>query len=220
MDPNLQGLWRFEEEADSRADSSQNDNTLTDNNTVGSDTTSPPQGTRYASFVRANSEYLSITDGVQVGLDSSGDYSVAMWLRPNTSGYTTFGSVDKRGTSANGYRVYVTAGSLVVWHRRNWVDDYDVSTVNIGDEIRDGNTVWTHLAITYDADTTTVRYYINGQQADSAADLNPSGDGTASFLVSPQISNGYYTGYMDELAFFNRTLSPGEVLTIYMHNIQ
>jgi Concanavalin A-like lectin/glucanases superfamily len=219
-DSNLQGLWRFEEVSGNRADSSQNGNTLTDYNTVDSGTTNPPQGSRYATFVRANSEYLSIAEADQHGLDTDGDYSVAVWLRPNTAGYTTFGIVDKRGSSGNGYRIYFSGGTLIVLHRRNWSDDYDSSTVNIGDEIRDGNSTWTHLAVTYNAATTTVRYYINGQQVDSATDLNLPGDSTAPFIVSPAINNTYYTGFMDELALFNRTLSPSEVLAIYSYNIR
>lgn len=219
-DPNLQGLWRFDEVSDNRADSSLNGNTLTDYNTVDSGTTNPPQGSRYATFVRANSEYLSIAEANQHGLDTNGDYSVVVWLRPNTGGYTSFGIVDKRGDTGNGYRIYFSGGTLIVLHRRNWSDDYDSSTVNIGDEIRDGNSAWAHLAVTYNAATTTVRYYINGHEVDSAADLNLPGDSTAPFLVAQPVNGTYYTGFIDELAFFNRTLSPSEVLSIYNYNIR
>ncbi len=219
-DPNLQGLWRFEEVSGNRVDSSINANTLTDNNTVDSGTTAPPQGLRHASFVRTNAEYLTITDAAQHGLDQTGDYSIAVWLRPNTGGYSSFSIIDKRGNTGNGYRIYFSGGSLVILHRRNWSDDYDVSTVNIGDEIRNGNVAWTHLVVTYNAATTTVRYYINGVQVDMANDLNTMADSTATFVVAEAINGTYYTGFMDELAVFNRTLSASDVSSIYVYNIR
>jgi hypothetical protein len=219
-DPNLQGLWRFEETSGNRADTSINANTLIDNNTVSSGTSLPPQGSRYATFVRANAEYFTITDAAQHGLDLASDYSISVWLRPNTSGYTSFGIIDKRGNTGSGYQIYFSGGSLIVLHRRNWSDDYDVSTVNIGDEIRDGNSSWTYLVITYQAAMTTVRYYINGVQVDVATDLSNTADSTATFTVAPAVYGSYYTGYMDELAVFNRTLTAAEVASIYNYNIR
>ena len=219
-DPNLQAVWRFEEVSGNRADSSINANTLTDNNTVDSGTLTPPQGARYASFVRANSEYFSLTDAAQHGLDLPGDYSIAVWLRPNTGGYTSFGLVDKRGSTGNGYQIYFSGGSLIVLHRRNYSDDYDASTVNFGDEILDGNRAWTHLATTYQAAATTVRYYVNGREVDSANDLALTADSTAPFLVAQPVNGTYYTGYMDELAVFNRVLTPSEVLGIFTYTVR
>ncbi len=221
-DPNLQGLWRFEEVTGDRADSSLNDNTLTDNNTVASSTTNPPQGSRYAVFVQANSEYLSIVDTESDGLDGIGDYSLAVWLRPNSGGWTNFGLAEKWSNgSANGYMVYFTSGTLRVEHRSNWSTDYDSSTVNLGDEIPDSDTAWTHLAITYDASETTIRYYINGVQVDMADDLTAvTGTNTASFILgNHQPWAAYYNGYMDELAVFDRPMSASEVAVIYQNNI-
>lgn len=219
-DPNLQALWRFEEAAGDRLDSSGNGNTLTDHNTVGSGTLDPAQGTRYASFVGAEAEFLSIADDDQLGLALTGDYSLAVWLRPNTDGYTSFGIADKRGSTAGGYQLYFSGGLLFVLHRNDWSDDYDVSEVNLGDEIPDGDTAWTHLAITYNAETHTVNYFINGQLVDSANDLDPPSDDYASFLVGPEPNNTYYTGYLDELAIFDRMLSPGDVLAIFQRGIR
>jgi hypothetical protein len=219
-DPDLQALWRFEEVAGDRFDSSGHGNALTDHNTVGSGTLDPPQGTRYASFVGAEAEFLSIDDDAQLGLALTGDYSLAVWLRPNTDGYTSFGIADKRGSTASGYQIYFSGGLLVVLHRNDWSDDYDISEVNLGDEVPDGDMAWTHLAITYDADTHTVNYFINGQLTDSANDLDPPGDDHAPFIIGPEPNNTYYTGYMDELAVFDRALSPADVRAIFQRGIR
>lgn len=219
-DPHLQGLWRFEEVAGNRTDSSAHGNTLVDHNTVGSGTTASPQGERYASFSGGDVESLSLADADQHGLALTGDYSLSAWLRPNTGGYASFGIVDKRGNLGGGYQVYFSGGVLFVLHRNNWTDDYDLSDINLGGELPDDDTAWTHLVITYDADVTTVRYYINGQQVDSANDLNPPGDDHADFIVGPEPNGTYYTGYMDELAVFDRTLSAGDVQAIYLRHIR
>jgi hypothetical protein len=219
-DPNLQGLWRFEEISGDRADSSSNGNTLMNNNSVGSGTTAPPQGTRYATFVRTSAQTLTITDAAQQGLDLVGDYSISVWLRPNTGGYTSFGIVDKRGSTGNGYQLYFSGGRLIVLHRRNWSDSYYISTVNIGGAVPDGNSAWRHLVVTYQAATITARFYINGVQVDMTTNLNNTADSTATFTVAQPVNGTYYTGYMDELAVFNRTLTAAEVALIYNYNIR
>lgn len=219
-DPHLQGLWRFEEIAGDRLDSSGHGNTLVDHNTAGSGALNPPQGERYAAMTAVDAEWLGIADADQHGLALTGDYSLAVWLRPNTGGYTAFGLVDKRGSLGGGYQIYFSDGALMVRHRNNWSDDYDISNIHLGGEVPNDDTAWVHLAITYDADSTTLRYYLNGAEVDSATDLDPPSDDHADLIVGREPNGTYYTGYLDELAIFDRTLPASDVQSIYLHHIR
>lgn len=74
----LKAWWKNDEASGTRADYSGNSNTLTDNNTVTA--REGFRANRSAYFNSANSEYLSITDAAQVGLDpydsATGKYTV------------------------------------------------------------------------------------------------------------------------------------------------
>ncbi len=70
-------VWHLEESSGSRQDSTTNNNDLSDNNTVTSNT---GQVGTAGEFTRANSEYLSITDASQTNLELSGNYSIVWWV--------------------------------------------------------------------------------------------------------------------------------------------
>jgi uncharacterized protein YjeT (DUF2065 family) len=72
----FQAVWHLHEASGTRADSSGNSNTLQDNATVGQ-----VNGKVYkaADFEDDNSEYLSITDALQTGLDLNNDWTVTAW---------------------------------------------------------------------------------------------------------------------------------------------
>ncbi len=79
------GVWHLGEASGGRADSTANDNDLSDNATVESG--AGRLGVA-ADFESDNSEFLSIADASQTGLDPAGDFTVEAWIRPESFGST------------------------------------------------------------------------------------------------------------------------------------
>lgn len=75
----IQGFWKLNEESSTRYDETDNDNDLTDNNTVLY--SSSGKIGNCANFERSNSEYLSIADGSQIGLDPTDEMSFLIWVK-------------------------------------------------------------------------------------------------------------------------------------------
>src|SRR5262249_32042458 len=77
---------------------------------------------------------------------------------------------------------------------------------------------WNHVAVTYDG-SNTIAFYINGQAAGSVSG-NFYNYIINSFTIGGNVIGGTTTepsfnGLIDEVAFFNRNLSPAEIQSIY-----
>ena len=218
-DANLQGLWSLEETSGNRADYTPNGNTLTDNNTVGS-STDAQEGSRSASFVAANTEYLSITDAAQTGLDITADITICGWFKPASINANQF-LVGKYRTSDNqrSYRIILTSGNVLQAILSS--AGTSTRTCTAGTTLSAGT--WYHFAFVYDG--TDIRVYLDG--ALDPATNNPvthsAGifNGSAEFTVGKQ--DGFSNpvdGLMDEVAVFDRALSADEIDSIYQFGIQ
>jgi hypothetical protein len=226
-DAHLQGLWLLEETSGTRYDSSPNDsNDLTDNNTVGYSTDSQ-EGSNSADFENGQSEYLSIADASQTGLDITGDLSIVAWIKPESFPVTIHTIVAKY-TADTGKRGYL-------FYTRDWGSGEKLSATLSDDgttqNIAKGATTlsagtWYHVAVVYDG--TDIRLYVDGSLDSNGAD-NPktySGgiyDTGEDFVLgseSDASTNWHWDGLMDEVAVFDRALSASEVSDIYDNGIQ
>lgn len=219
-DANLQALWYLDEVSGVRFDFSPNGNDLTDNNTVGS-STDKKQGERSASFVRANSEYLSISNAAQTGLGITGSMSVACWVKLATLPGDEMIPVCKylANVHQRSYRLQVSIPGKV---------EFTLSTDgNVNTFTATGNTVlstgvWYHLSGVYNG--TDIRVYVNGALDSNGAD-NPkvySGgvfNGTGPVEIGRRSAADYLDGLLDEVAIFDRALSAGEVASIHTEGI-
>jgi hypothetical protein len=77
---------------------------------------------------------------------------------------------------------------------------------------------WTHVAMTYDGNN-TVTFYINGQAAGSVSgslyDYNINSFAIGGNVIGGTTTEPSFKGLIDEVAFFNRALSPAEIQSIY-----
>ena len=83
-----------------------------------------------------------------------------------------------------------------------------------------GTNTWSHVAAVYDQAAGARRIYVNGVEVAERIDspitvLN----GTATVAIGAEFASGpaayFFTGMIDELAFYNRALSAGEIQAIY-----
>ena len=201
----LLGWYALEEASGNRSDSYTTARTLTDNNTVGSATGKVGDA---ASFVAANTEYLSRASDITTALGSG--FSVAFWFK--TSGAATQALFAKSGTiSANGqFCVYIGATGAVFARVISSSNNYVGRTTGTGNN--DGQ--WHLCVVTYDGSGTSagVKIYIDNVQADtgnSQAGTFTSISSTAANFTLGALSVGGspLTGDLDEAAWWNKVLS-------------
>lgn len=206
---NLQGFWKLDEASGTRADSSGNGNTLTDNNTVGSTGENYWDTENSADFENSNTEYLSITDGAQTGLDMTGSFTMAAWIKlEDTGSWIIAGKTN--GTT--GYAFGFSAGTF-----RGEIGNASRVT---GSSLAINK--WYHVAFIYDHTNATVSLYVNGKldtEASASYGTAP-GDTAHSLFVGcadyPCSGTFAFDGLIKDLAIWSAALSPSQINSLAM----
>jgi len=165
-----------------------------------------------------SSQYLSITDGSQSGLDPSGDMSLMGWIRRESVGSFT-GIMTKRGSGNGGYIFYFEDDSQIVF---SYINTSGTDDVIYSTDATYTSTDWFHLAVTVDISAKAVLLYVNGSPvAGSYTRQNATaiGNTTAPFWLGAMNSgdtpNNFFDGKMDEIGFYDAVLSAGTILADY-----
>ena len=195
-----------------------NSNDLTDVNTVLSATGVLSNG---ADFEDSSSEYLNITDANQTGLDLTGDRTLAVWVKPETtptagagmSMFYKWGAsqaqygliyIDVAGTKKVRFIGYNTCGGSNLNH------DWTTGTLS--------TSAFTHVALTYTLSNNDAELWINGaSQGVVDAGFTGGANCTGAFSLS-SLGAGiqwYWDGVMDIAEVYNRVLTSTEIGQIY-----
>jgi len=209
----LVGYWRFD---DDYTDETANNNTLTPGNAPTFSTNVPfVPAAKSVLFVASSSQYLSITDAAQTGLDITTDFTLEGWVK-KTSDTGTATVMGKWQTQLS-YECYVMEFSNTTPGLRqspNGAFEYSstgTGTVTIADE-------WVHVAMVTDLTAGTVDIYQNGiftnqrtgkanAIADKASDFNV---GTVRDALSAATS--FFDGYLYDLRVWSDKRTPTEIL--------
>lgn len=222
MRDNLVSWWKLDEASGSRADA-HGTNTLTDNNTVASAT---GKQSNAGDFEAGNSEYLSITDASQSGLDFSGDMTVQAWVKFESLPSTNAMAIISKMTGAPSGRAYFF-GYDNGWHsgaNRLLFFAYESSSLYTRGYYSWTPTtgVWYHLVAVYSsASQGSVTFYIDGTAQTTTHDNQTGGtiqNSSQPFRIGADDDGGvgrYFDGLIDEVAVWGRALSSGEVTTLY-----
>ena len=207
-DTGLVGYWKFDEGTGTTAlDSSGNNNTGTWQGTLGSQWTTGKVG-RAGQFNGINNSVSSNSSVFNTG--SSQNFSLMLWSRVDAAtigascnkgvwGIPSYGFLFNPGLG-NKYRFEFKPTSGVI--------SVDSISITIGS--------WNHIAVTVDRGGNLISY-TNGIQSNSASLASASGqsaDNASSFNCG-QGAPGYFNGRIDDVRFYNRTLSAAEILSIY-----
>ena len=206
---NLVSYWELEEASGTRVDS-HGSNDLTDNNTVGSATGIQGDG---ANIVRANTEYLSITDAAQTGLDfgTGQDFTLQFWYKP--SSVVPFYAILKGDTAGVWYSL---GGGLATGQFSFLVDDGSTIRTISGGSHSAGN--WYHVVGVREG--TTLTLYVNnsviGTDTNAAVD-NDVSNSDPFYIGTFSAGNNTRTpdGVIDEVAVWSRALSAAEVTSLF-----
>ena len=199
------GVWHLEEASGTRADSTANANTLSDNNTVTSSTGKIGTATQHTA---SNTEYLSKADNASL---STGDIDFALtgWFYVDSLGAdrTIFAKTDN--STVDEYQlIYLTSTTQLRWGVNN-------QRVNLSTLGTPSTGTWYYFYCYFDSVANTVNASINGGTVDSAA--GTTGTDTA-FAFNIGANNGSlpWDGRVDEVKFIkNNKLSLDWATTEY-----
>lgn len=216
LSTSLISYWELEEASGTRVDS-HGSNDLTDNNTVGQGT--GKQG-NCADLESGNSEYFSITDASQSGLDvTTGDISVAMWVQfESQSGLI--------GLCYKGDTGFTDMNWRFEFDSDNDELSFRVAEAGAGNSTEEevvswnpSNSTWYHIGLAYDNSADTVDFYVNGSQQGSTqtftvrtGTLNNS---SGPFFLGSLGTGWYFDGLIDEVGVWNKVVSSSEFSDLY-----
>ncbi len=213
----LVSYWKLDESS-GNADDSVSSNDLTNN---GSITYASAKINNGADLELSSSNYFSIADASQSGLDITSDLSISLWVKlesqPGTDDCVAL--VSK----------YMNTGN-----QRSYVLDYcDVSgTTRLQSNISpDGsnsdvyaynvtlnNSTWYHVVFTWDASGAQGKFYLNSSNVSSPTGTYTSiYNGTADLNIGAYFNGsiGWLDGFVDEVGVWSRVLNSSEVSQLY-----
>jgi len=165
-----------------------------------------------------STEYDGIDDYVDCGTgigDSQGvisNFSVSMWIKPSiTSGNDLFFNVGSFSNSFGQISIQLQ-GNRLYFKLNNGTRTYYVAYTN--------TTNWEHIAFVYDgSNSANTKLYINNVvQSTSAGGVYPSSldlTGLKTIIGAGYSTSYTYSGLLDEVSYFNSTLSATDINTIY-----
>ena len=148
-----------------------------------------------------SSQYASIADGSQTGLDITGDMTIEAWVKfESEPGDFVMVSKWGDGTGDRSYRFgyHDSAGtkSLRLYISTNGTANETLTVVTTA--IATG--VWSHVACTFDASTSTAEMFINGLSIGSDTGSYTSlYNGVESFAIGCAVPDGTQFGFVDGL---------------------
>jgi len=205
--------WSVDESSGVRYDRTLT-NDLTDNNTVSS---AAGLLSLAADFESSNSEYLSIADGSQTGLDFTTAFSISTWVKfESTGSHMALLSKIVNDSTGGGYSIFrLTTNSLIFRWSNSTTGLIDTSVT-----FNPNTTLWYHLVFTFNSSSGSV-IYINGSSAGTNSSTVAASNGTEQFTLGARSRNGggtkdmYFDGLQDEISVFDYALSSTEVTTLY-----
>ncbi|MEI6753955.1 MAG: LamG-like jellyroll fold domain-containing protein [Paludibacter sp.] len=136
-------------------------------------------------------------DYVNCGNILTASYTKEAWIKPSVAtGYLNIVS------GSTNHAFWVVNGQLCSGHNGNWFSVVDNATIPVN--------VWTHVAISYDAATTTMKLYKNGTLV-MANNSVPAIVGDNSVMIGTYANSAFFNGDMDEIRIWNRALTDAEI---------
>lgn len=168
----------------------------------------------------SSSQYLSITDASQTGLDITGDITIEAWVKFETLGiYQTI--INKVSVSNNwSYDFLVMSNNTLQFNFSSsglWNSSY-YSQINSGTAFTQTG-IWYHVAVVVDVSAVTAVFYINGTAISSTIAYSKSTsiyNGTSPVLIGGNGNASYYfDGLIDDVRIWNDIRTSTEIADNY-----
>jgi len=216
--------WSLNEVSGVRYDSSTSSNDLTDNNTVGSASGLLDLA---ADVEHGNTEYFSITDAAQIGLEINSSFTFNVWANleslPSSSG-TYYGLLGKYSSTggrsyafyfddANKLKLDVSQTSNGSTRRYSVATNVTITSGELG--------TWHMYTAVFDMPTATITLYKDASSialtTNNAGTLTSIYDSSLPFTLAQanQAGNQTFDGLLDEITVLNYPLSSTQITTFF-----
>ena len=210
---NIQGFWKLNELSGTRYDESNNKNNLTDKATV---LYAAGKIGNAADFETSQSEYLSITDAAQTGLDITGEITICAWIKLESIGiFNTIVSKNSNTDDKRAYILYVHENNKLyfILSSNGTAIIYTTSTDTLS------AATWYHVAATLNQTTDLMQIYINGLANGNAVSYTTNiYDNAKRFMIGAYDNStaviDFFDGLIDEVIVWNTCLTAAEVLKV------
>lgn len=214
----LVSYWKLDESSGNASDSV-GSNTLTNNNTA---TYGAGKINNGVDLEAGSSQYLSIADASQTGLDFTGDFSLAGWLKfesTPTSG-NNYAIFAKRDSMARSYMTIIDNVGGVLKLALYTGDGGGTNEESVTVDWTPSTATWYYYVVTFTSSDKSTRFYIDGSQQGTTQTLTRSpGNGSAPYAVGSFKSGGthgfFFDGMIDEHGAWSRVLTSTEVTELY-----
>jgi hypothetical protein len=213
-DPNIVGHWKFEEASGSTAYDSagENDGTIyggaTRSNTgiVGTGV-----GVTKALDFDGINDYVQISDDDSISLGNR-DYSISAWINPDSTSSRRPIAVKTKDANDTEYGFSVILGKLKLDVEKDDNNQYATTTSNVV-----GTGSWQHVAVTFDASTTTPIFYHNGvsKSSTNTIDTLPDELSDGLYIGTYGTAGTYFNGKIDDVRIFDRVLNANAIEQLY-----
>ena len=176
--------------------------------------------TKSIDLERDSSQYLSITDVAQTGLDITGDMSIMCWVKlesvPSAGQRREFASKWDNGSNQRSWFFsYIGTPAL------EFINSNDGSAAAAGTRSQTLTVgTWYHIAMAYDASAGEVEFFVDGSSIGTAGSMKTSlYNSSAPFLIGARMDagspNDFQDSLMDEVGVYNAVLSDATILADY-----
>ena len=162
--------------------------------------------------------YIADGDSIWVAtrgaFDITGELTVAAWIRADTAKYENAFVLDKGFSEA--YAMGIKGASAPATTRLVFCLGGETLEAPWADVPLGTGNDWTHVACAF-VDTQDVTYfYVNGALTDSSDQLTDLGSTTFDLRIgNSQEGDAAFIGAIDQLAIFDRALTPSEIFELY-----
>jgi hypothetical protein len=155
--------------------------------------------------------YVEVPHTASIGFGDATNLTLAVWVKPTelpTSNWIAIIAKNRAVIADDGYGIWISASNQ--WHFRVGPTSGNANLSGASAPTEE----WHCVVMTHDADTTTLRGYMDGWMIYENTNSDPT-----PFTVEDSLWIGaaegvieYYPGMIDEISLFDRTLSAAEVL--------
>ena len=165
----------------------------------------------------SSSQYWSINDASQTGLDITGDITIEAWIKPESlTDFDVIISKDDVGVSRS-FTLHLKADGAIHTYIFGVGGSGQIETETSAGIITAG--VWSHIVMVFDVSADTVKIYLNGvetgYQTYSSGTITTITDSSAPFLIGARflssVAEKFFDGLVDEVRVWNDIRTESEI---------